>query len=601
MLNALNTYYVMAQDDDLDFMIDVLRALAWIDRPNDVICLESNIDCQAVQLYDNEIEWLPQNPFLEPDITPPGYLLPPFYVSPAESLVGAKFGDVVTDLARIPAIIGWNPINGFPRFRLDLTDAKSVSVTFVTLFGGGMAQWQVDGELGSLKYIDLNRDISSIPPETNDEVIVSHEFQTTGAHFLDVAFVPTVSEEIIGFGGGIRRIEVCRFDDGSNEVSREIELNSVNLGNGCQQIQWRYVGDAQWLNLGVPVCNGQNGLNGADGVCADCTTPPNQNDGDVPPPGAAAPAADAACQVATAVSKYVIDQYRVALQAYTEEVVTNGRSLLDFGRETLELLPIFAGVTAVTNFFAWIAAMTAGNAASFYTAADGVTVRAKIRDLLYCQLPTNGDLTASVLTAWKNAILADVSISFRSDMVAWMENITLAKLRQEAQAAVGLNIAHSCTECSWCYVWDFAISNGGWNVQRGGEWQTGVGWKTTTIVEGSARKGDLLIQRSFAARTITRVRVTFSGDNGTISLNSAINNQINLFSGSTNTVNQVTAVNFGSNIVLEWTGNAANIDRVLIQLQDRFTFNSSGSAGTVRATSIRIEGKTSNPFGSNNC
>lgn len=169
-------------------------------------------DCVEIRLYDPRIEWQPNDPYRSPDLVPDGYLFPPWYIAPELNIIGATAGDIVTDLLRITAIAGWHLEYPLPRFRLNLTGIGIVQIYFVTILQGGMAQVQVDGQLTSLRYIDLRRD-QSVPPETNDQVIWEYQFTTEGDHFIDVSAFPNVSGSGIpvSFGMGVRKIVLCGF------------------------------------------------------------------------------------------------------------------------------------------------------------------------------------------------------------------------------------------------------------------------------------------------------------------------------------------------------------------------------------------------------
>lgn len=176
-------------------------------------CAQGLPDCYEIPLDDPRIEWLPNDPFKTPDHVPDGYLFPPWYIAPPINLIGASAGDVVTDFARITGILGWHLQYQVPRFRLSLSGGGTVRMHFVNVIQGGLAVIQVDGDLLQLQYLDLWKDIASIPPETSQILIIELKLADGFDHFIDVQMFPRVDDSVtpVGFGGGIRRIEVCGF------------------------------------------------------------------------------------------------------------------------------------------------------------------------------------------------------------------------------------------------------------------------------------------------------------------------------------------------------------------------------------------------------
>lgn len=178
-------------------------------KPED--CVEcDDRGCATYPLNGLKMEWLPSNPFTEPDGVPDGYGLPPWYIADGFSLIGAFPGDVVTDLVHLPTLT--NPFFPFPRFRLTVQGAVRVQITFVNVYVGGIAQIQVDG-MGTPEYMDLERDITEGESET--EIIWEQDFNSSGEHFIDVLMLPVLNPDgfPLRFGGGVRKIVVCGADN----------------------------------------------------------------------------------------------------------------------------------------------------------------------------------------------------------------------------------------------------------------------------------------------------------------------------------------------------------------------------------------------------
>lgn len=176
-------------------------------------CSNNLPDCYRIPLDDPRIEWLPNDPFRTPNLIPDGYIFPPWYIAPQVNVIGASAGDVCTDMSRITAIFGWHLQYSVPRFRLSLAGSGVVRLHFVNVLQGGLASIQVDADLLQLQFLDLWKDVTSIPPETSQVIVIELVLNADVEHIIDVQMLPRVDDSIfpLGFGGGIRRIEVCGF------------------------------------------------------------------------------------------------------------------------------------------------------------------------------------------------------------------------------------------------------------------------------------------------------------------------------------------------------------------------------------------------------
>lgn len=423
----------------------VMRELIHETLTIDTECFPDESGCLEYHNLSYIIEYFPNYP--TDQTTPPGYLFPPWYIAPAINLIGAPEGAVVTDIARFPYTPG-QPAEEFPRFRVHLNGTGTVELHLIAINFGGNAIIQVDGDLGQVEVFDLNQDIIAIPPETEDVIIIEREITTPGAHFIDVTMTPVLQNEIppVLMGGGLLKVVLCGFDN----MAREIEIRMIPAGEGCQQMQKKYTDESEeaWVDIGEPICNGQDGADGTTPECPDCDEPPNEDDGGVGVPPEPAPGSDAACQVARAVTDYVIAKYDAVLSSYLEEVVTNGMNLLEFSRIVQTIMfGVPSPLSALGNLFAWIAAQDALAVADNLASAQDADTIEKIFCHLYCALPENGDLTASVFAEWTAAITGDTAIVCRADLVAFMESIPLYELRTEAIAAVTFDIEADCAEC----------------------------------------------------------------------------------------------------------------------------------------------------------
>lgn len=177
------------------------------------------------------ITYEPNDPFRTPTYTPAGYFLPPWYTNPLIPLPGVQPNDAIVNFLGIPNAFAI-PTSGFPRARISFSGSGQVEVEFVTLPQGGLALVTWDDNPITLQVLDLTSigaaEIASIGfvlaalgIETDAQVVGTRvqefNFETPGAHHIDITFIPNVGitdELIVGFGGGIRRVSLCGMMEG---------------------------------------------------------------------------------------------------------------------------------------------------------------------------------------------------------------------------------------------------------------------------------------------------------------------------------------------------------------------------------------------------
>jgi hypothetical protein len=229
MFNAM-LYAVVIQPEigHLDHMIDFLEAWAHVQNPQAAPCMPAGGQCYEYLPQFAPASFYPNNPFTSPDLIPAGYTIPPWYANPGVPLPGVLPSDAMVNFLAIPSIATIPDLlsSGLPRVRFEVTDPATAELELVQIPQGGIALVTTDnnplsaqvvnlnsasigslsGVEGILSLIDLALDLEIVSTE-----IIEFEFTTEGVHYIDVTFIPNVDADVIlGFGGGIRRFEICQ-------------------------------------------------------------------------------------------------------------------------------------------------------------------------------------------------------------------------------------------------------------------------------------------------------------------------------------------------------------------------------------------------------
>lgn len=219
---------------DYDHVIDLMRALGWVDDPCKADCFPCEEKCIEYPPYAQFIDWVPQNPFTQPDLIPPPYTAPPFYVVPeTPPFVGTQKGDVIVSLNSallnpFPNILPppWGTLlellsSGFPRFRVNLpglTRTTQVELHMVSFPSAGIAYITQDANPIGAQWVDLNVDVTDLVPFTLEGSLATIQIVemevAPGDHFIDVTFVPYPDDDFpwAYFGGGLRKVIICGQD-----------------------------------------------------------------------------------------------------------------------------------------------------------------------------------------------------------------------------------------------------------------------------------------------------------------------------------------------------------------------------------------------------
>lgn len=205
-------------------------------EPEEDFCLDYETSDSSI------ITFAPQDPHTEPDTTPPGYLMPPFWrvgglipeflpdwfadiISDIiDQFTGYEPDDVLTTVGSIPLLANWFELleDGLPRFTIEVPTSGTVELHLLSVPLGGRLLVSVDIDLDivdiidgiltdGFKLIELERDYSSVPPELDVDHIEEIILETNEPHVIYCTFIPVIDLDAIPlkFGGGIRKITWC--------------------------------------------------------------------------------------------------------------------------------------------------------------------------------------------------------------------------------------------------------------------------------------------------------------------------------------------------------------------------------------------------------
>jgi len=227
--------------------------------------IDPNGDCYEYAPSAPFIKYIPDNPYINDDFVGGwlddawwtwGYfdsILPDFIDQWLNNLVseitGYQSTDVILSIVSLPvnSIEVWlNGGNIFPSLEIRLSGTGSVRLNLLSFPIGGRALIEVDQQSNildiltggildpSATMVELDRDIFSVPPEEYPVVSVPLEITEAGDHVIYVQFLPVINDQLIpiGFGGGLRNIEICGFNEGSimaldNVIFEDCTLKTV--------------------------------------------------------------------------------------------------------------------------------------------------------------------------------------------------------------------------------------------------------------------------------------------------------------------------------------------------------------------------------------
>jgi len=211
---------------------------------NREFCAEREIDnCLEYNSAYPALEYSPQNPHTQPSLIPDNYIAPPFVkfgsLTPeflpdwlegwlddfATEMTGYEENDVLLFPTSFPVLSGWLDLLGatnLPAITIEFSGVGIVQLRLLMLPFGGKAIVAIDTEPdigdiigglfdGNIRSIELERDITSIPIETDIDHIEEMVFTVDEPHTIKIIFIPTVDDSLVPlkFGGGIRSITFC--------------------------------------------------------------------------------------------------------------------------------------------------------------------------------------------------------------------------------------------------------------------------------------------------------------------------------------------------------------------------------------------------------
>lgn len=419
---------------------------------------EEDIPCLTFTPDAPFIEWFPNNPYTEPDLIGEGYNAPAWYQATAASnlILGTQPGDIVTDISRfppgsLPSII---PASGLPRFRINLGSPGTVTIHLLNIFAGSVAQITIDDDIGTLRYIDMDRDQIAAPFETATTTPVEVEVLGAGAHHIDVIVVSQINDSIpfLHHGGGLRKVEVC---NGAVDMPY-FELRQ-NPSDPCQ-LEQRQTSAGEWsLAFDYSLCEAitspgepLNSQYNDDGILEVCDENyencEERRDLDprftspLLPPLTSTPGTTRRCEAANNVVGFMMDMAtNVANNTGAFATVTG---LL--GAIAGIIVAIISGGAAIPLLIGLAGALFGVGQAAFTAAMTGAVYEALLC-IVYCNTPDDGLYTEANWQAIKGGILAEltgIAATFLHDNI---NAFGLAGLNNASRA--GINAELECDEC----------------------------------------------------------------------------------------------------------------------------------------------------------
>lgn len=203
--------------------------------------LPSENECFEYPPHAPFIDYVPQNPYNEPDLVPTGYLFVPinkfsdfsligwlstWFPTYLESLTGYLPDDLIVDISSLPLLQAFmTEVSGLPQIEITVQGEGVAELHLLSFPLGGRIIVTVDEQPNLLDFfagiggngvvIESERDLTSIPIENDATIIEEIEVTGSGQHVIYITFAPVINDSLIpiGFGGGFRKVVLCGFDE----------------------------------------------------------------------------------------------------------------------------------------------------------------------------------------------------------------------------------------------------------------------------------------------------------------------------------------------------------------------------------------------------
>jgi hypothetical protein len=208
-------------------------------------CPDERSECLDFPAYAGFIKYLPDNPYVDEEPIPSGYLTPawwrwgkfetelPDWIDDwvgalIEQFTGYRANDAVCWISSLLSlnIPAWLDTGySYPAIEIELSGKGTIELVMVSMPLGSRVLIEVDEKPNivdiltggifdeNLDVVDTHRDFSSFPPEEYPEIRYRVEIPEDGEHTVYVMFLPVVnfsiSDDALGFGGGLRGVELC--------------------------------------------------------------------------------------------------------------------------------------------------------------------------------------------------------------------------------------------------------------------------------------------------------------------------------------------------------------------------------------------------------
>lgn len=558
--------------------------------------------CRDFPTSSTFIEWHPQNPYTQPDFTPAGYLLPPFYqVTPASfpDLIGYQAGDILTDISRIPVGTGViiEPESGWARYRVNLKGTGICTLQMLNVPLGGYALVTSDDNPLSAVFVELNLDLIDLPPENNMVVGVERRFTTAGDHHIDVTFLPRFNDEApaVFYGGDLRAVTICGFGEMMFDI-RQKEDEPCIIEKTSDGTTWVDAVDMTLCPVNVRINLGLiQWFNPLTGLWETTDGGDERTDGTYDPPWPVPPVGQSLeCLTAeniTAIYQTGLTQVRAGVEA------------------GLIAASIAAGLTGLMTAF--IPSAIFGAISLAITSAALALGVAGLDDML--DSDSLGNFKCCILSNAQSdgTITSEGFTAIRECMATWASSVELLIIQNwlDGLGSVGLNrmanaagiVSSDCVECEWCHTYDLAASDGGGVLAGLGTYVSSTGWQTTYGVAGGGYRAldyKLILP---ASRLLTRIVVYFDYTQGAVAGGSGENAYSLYLNNYATLIHAIPIPTVPTSPQDESLGAGIVADEIDLHFIAGFTTGGSDPSGVATNWRVTVYGKGVNPFGADNC